>query len=95
SENEMTDLGTLDADSSEAWAINEDGIVVGSYGHEESDGLAFRWQDGTMTDLHDELPADAGWELRKARDIGDDGLIVGYGVFEDEARGFLLTLPQE
>ncbi|MGH2532203.1 MAG: alpha/beta fold hydrolase [Thermomicrobiales bacterium] len=94
SDDEMTDLGTLDAESSEAWSINEDGVVVGSFGHEESDGLAFRWRDGAMTDLHDELPDDAGWELRKARDIGNDGLIVGYGLFEGEAHGFLLTLPE-
>jgi probable HAF family extracellular repeat protein len=95
SDGEMTDLGTLDADSSEAWAVNEDGGVVGSYGHEETDGKAFIWRNGTMADLTEQLPPDAGWELLKARDIADNGLIVGYGRVDGEARAFALTLPDE
>jgi probable HAF family extracellular repeat protein len=46
----MTDLGTLGAGQSEAWAINNAGQITGYSGTPQGEH-AFLWEDGTMTDL--------------------------------------------
>jgi probable HAF family extracellular repeat protein len=73
----MTDLGTLYGGYSYALGVNDDGVIVG-----ESDGAAFIYRDGVMTDLNLITPHDAGLlRLELAWDINAGGQIVGRGVF--------------
>ena len=72
----MTDLGTLGGTWSEAFAINDSGVVVGT--SEYSPGYpyphAFRYNGGTMTDLGS-LPGGNG--ISRAYGINNGGQIVG------------------
>jgi len=81
-----TNLGELGGGSSYAYGVNNLSQVVGT-----SDGRAFRWESGVMTDLNTLLPADSGWRLESARAINDGGQIVGSGVHHGQFRAFLLT----
>jgi probable HAF family extracellular repeat protein len=100
----LTDLGTLpDDNQSAANAVsNQDDedalaekkeaktIVVGvSAGHDML--RAVLWEDGVITDLNDQIPADSGWQLQWAQSINSRGQIVGFGIHKDQTRAFLLT----
>ena len=52
---------------------------------------ALLWENGTMINLQDQIPADSGWVLRQALGINDQGQIAGFGVHEGKIRAFLLT----
>lgn len=83
----MTGLGTLPGcRSSEAFGINNNGIIVG-----QSDGKAFLWQGGKMRDLNALIPAEAGWVLTEANAINNKGQIVGNGQLHGQPHAFLLT----
>jgi probable HAF family extracellular repeat protein len=84
------DLGTLPGVSdSLAYAINNDGLVVGGA---NGDGAAFLYRDGKMTNLNSLIDPTSGWVLNLAMDINDLGQIVGTGVNPDgHDRAFLLT----
>jgi uncharacterized membrane protein len=69
-----------------AYAVNSQGVAVGTtaagatiFGLGEAFGLLPRVTNGE------------GWQLATARAINDNGLIIGTGFFNGEARGFLLT----
>src|SRR5829696_4272932 len=47
----IIELPTLGGESSQAYALNRDGLVVGTAQTASSDSHAFLWQDGVMTDL--------------------------------------------
>ena len=80
-------LGTLlGCRSSEAYGINNAGVVVG-----QSDGKAFLWQGGKMQDLNALIPAGTGWVLTGANAINNKGRIVGRGTFHGQSHAFLLT----
>jgi probable HAF family extracellular repeat protein len=82
----MTDLGTLaGGEASEAYAINDHGVVVGASG-----GRAFIYREGAMVDLNSLLPAESGWVLTTASGINDAGEIVGTGLYDGVERGFVL-----
>ncbi len=103
----MFDLGTLNSDASEGFsaasAVNSDGIIVGWAENDERQRRAFVYEDGEMQDLNDLLYLfdDEGVAqfsslvLTEARDINDDGSIVGWGTVGAGAgastRGFLLS----
>lgn len=76
---EMVDLGTLGGLYSEAMAINNDGLIVGSsdvtLDEEGSPPHAFLWRDGAMTNLDAE--SGRGWS--RATDINADSLVCGRG----------------
>lgn len=102
----MTDLGTLREDPnhgfSSASGINDDGVIVGWAENEARERRAFIWQRGRMQDLNEllYLKTESGSTitpsitLTEARDINDDGVIVGWGNVKGTqgatTRGFLL-----
>lgn len=104
---QMQDLGTLRTDPTKGFSaasgINEKGQVVGWAENQAGERRAFIWEGGQMQDLNSLLylydangdPYAAGITLREARDINEDGLIVGWGEVRGagggQDRGFLLT----
>lgn len=103
----MTDLGTLRDDRSKGFsaasAINDAGVVVGWAENEDRQRRAFVYEDGAMKDLNDLLYlVDEDGEiissrlvLTEARDVNEDGSIVGWGTLgtttDASERGFLVT----
>ncbi len=86
----MTDLGTLGG-SSIAWAINNNGQIVGAFSRNGSD-RAFIYENGSMFDLNTLLPANFGWTLQDAYGINDLGQIIAYGISPNGTyQGFLLS----
>jgi len=88
-----SDLGALPGDSySEADGINRQGQVVGgSCG--ETGCTAILWQDGTMTDLNNLIPAGSSLYLYFAHAINSQGEIVGMALLSgtSEFHAFLAT----
>ncbi len=103
----MTDLGTLHGDPSAGFsaasAVNANGVIVGWAEDEQSERRAFIYENGQMTDLNTQLYLlnEDGSKitptivLTEARDINDDGVIVGWGAIKGSngtrTRGFLLN----
>jgi len=81
-----TDLGVLGGASSYGHGINNAGTVVGV-----SDGRAFVWQSGVMTDLNTVIASSSGWMISNAAAINDSGVIVGEGVRYGFGRAVKLT----
>lgn len=77
-----TDLGTLGGDESLAYAVNGAGQVVG-WSESDSGRHAFRWQDGTMTDLGTLEPPETTFPSpalhSEAIGINEAGDVVGWG----------------
>ena len=74
-----TDLGTL-AGSSKAYAINASGLIVGVSHDDTGSKRATLWDGTNIIDLNSFLDANtinAGWVLKKAYAISDNGWIVG------------------
>ncbi len=96
----ITDLGTLPGgNKSEAFAINNDGDIIGQSriaagpGNERS----FLWSGGTMFDLNERFcryntNTSANWVLHEALDFTNSGAICGWGLrdAETEPRPFVL-----
>jgi probable HAF family extracellular repeat protein len=89
----MADLGTLGGQTSQAFAINTRGEVVGcATAAGDADGWhAFQYRDGVMMDLNDLISATSDWILRCAYAINESGQIAGLGQHRGEERAFLLT----
>jgi len=84
-------LDPYDGSEGHAYAINNARVIVG--GARATSGIegAFVWEDGVMYDLDSLLPAGGNVQLLVARDINDDGQIVGLASFD----GYWATfLPQ-
>jgi probable HAF family extracellular repeat protein len=74
----MTDLGALGGTgTSEAMAINNNGVVVGT-----SNGHAFVYENEVMTDLNSLIDPSLGFTLTSATGINNLGQIVGYGTVQ-------------
>jgi probable HAF family extracellular repeat protein len=76
----ITDLGTLGGVNSQALALNLDGSIVGWSELADGSQHATLWKDGHIFDLNSLLPSgavSAGWVLRSAAGINDQGWIVG------------------
>jgi probable HAF family extracellular repeat protein len=95
----MIDLGTLTGGNyASALAINSTGQeVVGTSTVPSNSGYliyhAFVYEPGSMTDLNNLIPAGSGWLLQSATGVNDAGEIVGYGTYQGQQSGFLLTPP--
>lgn len=96
------DLGTLSAiggaGSSRANAINEIGQIVGSSVINGDPYVTIQhatlWENGTIIDLNSVIDpswVNAGWLLEDARDINNNGKIVGTARFGYDSYAFLLT----
>jgi uncharacterized delta-60 repeat protein len=89
-----TDLGTLGGDYSNAWAVNDNGQVVGASltapDGEPGTEHAFLWQNGTMTDLGT-LSA-VTLDVSAAYAINNNGQVAGESsVLSGERRAFRWT----
>jgi probable HAF family extracellular repeat protein len=86
----LTDLGTLPGDlASGAGGINNAGQIVG-FSAGATGQSACLWQGGQPTDLNTRI-SDPAWQLAAANSINDAGQIAGFGLFNGELHGFLLT----
>jgi probable HAF family extracellular repeat protein len=78
----------------EIYGINASGQMVGIMWDSEQDGAlehAFIFEAGKgVKDLNDIIAGGSGWTLSFARDVNDDGQIVGYGEHQGQKQGFLL-----
>ncbi|NOS81447.1 MAG: hypothetical protein HOP32_07710 [Nitrospira sp.] len=94
----ITDLGTLGGVNSQATALNLDGSIVGWSELADGSQRATLWKDGQIFDLNsllDPAVVSAGWVLRSAYGINDQGWIVGTtdanALLGSDWHGFLLT----
>ena len=89
----MIDIGALADGDSIGNSINDSGQVTGSYISELpcSTTRAFVYRDGMVTDLNDLIDPLSGWLLVEGTGINNKGQITGYGILNNEARGFVLT----
>jgi len=97
SNGKMTDLDRRGG-AVQSWgsAINSSGVIAGRMqvkGGPFVNYHAMVVMNGKMQDLNKLIPANSGWVLDEANGINDAGQIVGYGEFQGNTRGFLLT-PQ-
>lgn len=84
------DLGVAGSPETVAYAINDDGQIVGITtiaGKQH----AFLFENAEILDLNSVIPRGSGWELVWAFDINQKGQIVGYGLVDNKFRAYLLT----
>lgn len=78
-----------------AWAINNAGVIVGSswIDFNGNNSKAVLWEAGTTNaiDLNGQIDGSSGWYLQRATGLNEAGQIVGFGLHNGTARGFLLT----
>jgi probable HAF family extracellular repeat protein len=86
-------LGTLAGYYSTAYAINDNGQIVGysSYALGGQDFHAFLYSNGQMADLNNLIAPDSGWELYEADAINNSGQIAGFGIINGHYQAFLMT----
>ena len=80
----MVDLGG--SSLSFAYGINDADDIVGY-----DNGVAFLYQGSGLIDLNTLISPTSGWFLQAARDINNNGQIVGYGTHDGQHHAFLLN----
>lgn len=78
-----------------AYGINNAGLVVGRSDLYTASGWtdhAVLWQNGTLFDLNNDLPANSGWVLNYAFSINNNGEIVGMGTYDGAATAFMMAV---
>jgi probable HAF family extracellular repeat protein len=95
----MTDLGTLGGLSSHGLGVNDRGEVVGFSEVSRSSGSteAFLYSGGQMISLQKLIAPVVGpdWTLTEATGINERGDITGWGSFNGQLHGFVLTAVPE
>src|SRR5205809_308694 len=83
----MIDLGTLGGTAGGPIALNNRGQIVGSsYSCDGNTTRAFLWQNGSISDLNDLIPADSSLQVAGCPTDGvcpsifDNGDIAGFGI---------------
>lgn len=71
----MTDLGHFGGSFGAAYGVNDAGVIVGSARDPLNAELAFVYAGGVMTDLNTVVQVPAGWRLRTANDVNNNGEI--------------------
>ena len=75
-----------------AVGINDQSQVVGYEGSSSTlESRAILYEEGTLYDLNNLIPANSGWTLETAFDINNQGQILGTGVFNGQEQDFLLS----
>lgn len=92
----LVELGFFRSDFNDslANAINDSNQIVGrALASSPVLGVynAFIYEENQLKNLNDLIPCNSGWVLTDARDINNEGKIVGYGVKDGEVRAFLLN----
>lgn len=88
----LKSIGTLGGFYSAAFGLNDAGDVVGASTRADGSMAAVLWRQNILTDLNTLIPAGSGWNLYRAWDIDDRGVIVGEGIAPSgEQRPFLLA----
>jgi len=88
----MTGLGSFGFTFSQANDVNGLGWIVGNATNVSgAPSVAVLWQNGIGLNLNTQLDGGAGWTLRSAEGVNDQGQIVGYGTFNGQTRAFVLT----
>jgi uncharacterized membrane protein len=87
---EADELPTIKgAYASVPFAVNNAGNAVGMV--DGADGRqAVAWLDGELRLISDLVPNAKGWVFLAAKDLSDDGTIVGYGEFDGDIHAFVL-----
>ncbi|MCP3674169.1 MAG: DUF3466 family protein [Gammaproteobacteria bacterium] len=85
-----------DFNSSVAYAINNSNQVVGSAQIKagftpRSTGFMYDYNTETLINLNDMVDCSLDWDIVIARDINDNGVIIGTGIFDAEVRSFMLV----
>ncbi len=83
----MKDLGNLTSEYTTAYAINQDGVVVGQ------SGTAFIYLRGEMIDLNTLVRLPAGYSLIAAFDINDAGQILARAALGDDWEHWVRLTP--
>ena len=81
----VTNIGTLGGTNAEAFAINNNGCVVGYSFIPGNETHAFRFQEGVMTDL-----GKLGGTFSEARAINNNNVIVGNSTDGTTGRAFIM-----
>jgi probable HAF family extracellular repeat protein len=80
------------ANKSLAYAINDSGVVVGTFQpstYPPSHAFIYDNVNG-FRDLNDLIPPNSGWVLTDAADINENGQIIGRGYFNSVSKSFIL-----
>lgn len=72
-------------------AVNDHDAVVGRASDPNGNSVAFLWQNNAMVNLNTLVPAQSGWTLTDAKDLNNQGQIVGQGHYQGRSHAFLLT----
>jgi probable HAF family extracellular repeat protein len=83
---------------SEIYSINSSGLMVGVMWNDFADQYAFYVDENKTVYSLNSLLIDIAqdqWHLQFARDINDYGQIVGFGQYNEQNRGYLLTVTPE
>jgi probable HAF family extracellular repeat protein len=90
----LVDLGVPTGhESSQAYGLNNGGIVVGTATDAFGRPHAFAWRDGRIVNLNALLDPQSDWVLQTAFDVTDSGQVVGSGTLAGLRRAYRLQLP--